>query len=103
MEKYIKDWLVAVLYSPWYWAWWYTWNKEYWEQLIFDKRIVEKVLNKEKIDEEWIKWILNLNDIYMGWLDDLEVEWIPEWTNFRIDEYDWNESIVTEEQLYFTA
>lgn len=39
----------------------------------------------------------------MGWSDDLEVEWIPEWTNFRIDEYDWNESIVTEEQLYFTA
>lgn len=94
MEKVIRDGKVAILYSPWFGAWWYTWNSEY-EELIFHPKLVEMVENgkQNEIDDEWIKENLWL-EIYCGWASDLEIEWIDEWTRFQIDEYDGSESVM---------
>ena len=95
IEKVIRDGKVAVLYSPWYWAWWYTWNSEH-KEIIFHPKLVEMVENgkQHEINEEWIKENLWLDDIYEGWVGNLRIEWIEEWARFRIDEYDGSESVM---------
>ena len=47
----------------------------------------------EKINYVENKW----PDAYTGGIEDLEVQWVPEGTEFLIDEYDGAESIVYKE------
>jgi hypothetical protein len=91
MEKVIKDGLVAVLYSPDYGAGWYTWNREY-PEMIFDPTLVMFVESGE-LDKVEAYATLKWPEAYIGGLRDLKVEWIPEGTAFKINEYDGNESI----------
>jgi hypothetical protein len=89
VEKYIKDGVVGVLYSPGFGAGWSTWNNN---DLAFDADLVKAFVDggKEAVikvaDEKY-------PDIYKGGLDDIEIEWVPQGTAFRINEYDGSESI----------
>jgi hypothetical protein len=101
-EKYIKDGLVAVLYSPGFGAGWYTWNTKY-EGLVFDKEIVEAVLadNLNLVTEICER---KYPDAYLGGARDLTVAWLDEGTLFEIREYDGSESIYEMgEQEYLCA
>lgn len=95
---------VAVLYSPGYGAGWSTWAIEHSANVVFDRRLVELVLNDErdKITEELMS-SLGYKDVYVGGANMLEIAWLKPGTHFRIDEYDGNESIVTIDNLYYTA
>jgi hypothetical protein len=102
MDKYIFNDKVAVLYSPGFGAGWYTWNQEY-PELIFSPAIV-KLVAEEKFDELQTYIELKYPEIYKGGLMDLEIEWIPVGTEFRISEYDGAESIeLKDEAGWFTA
>ncbi len=96
MDKVIRDGEVAILYSPGYGAGWYTWNYcTYGEELIFDPGLVDLVERSSGDIYEYVKnkW----PDAYTGGLDALKVEWLPVGTQFVIDDYDGNESIITKE------
>lgn len=91
IKKLSEDGMVAVLYSPGFGAGWYTWNYEY-PEILFDPAIV-KFVEKEKFDELATYVELKYPDIYKGGMQDLKVEWIPEGTLFKVNEYDGSESI----------
>jgi hypothetical protein len=91
MEKVVRDGKVAVLYSPDYGAGWYTWNKEY-PEMLFDPTVVMFVEDGD-LDKVEAYATLKWPEAYIGGLRDLKVEWIPEGTAFKINEYDGNESI----------
>jgi len=87
-NKVIRDDKVAVLYSPGYGAGWSTWDDD--KSCLFDPLIVEWVENG-KTGEIPIE---NLHELfYLGGADQLEIEWIPVGTLFRIEEYAGSESI----------
>lgn len=88
-KKLIRDGKVAVIYSPGFGAGWSTWNHEYPDcdtnaelaQCILDGGDREAVAKK------------HYPEAYFGGLGQAKVEWLPEGTNYRIDEYDGSESI----------
>ena len=95
MMKLNENGNVAVLYSPGFGAGWYTWNTAS-PELIFDPTIV-KFVEKEKWEELKVYVELKYPEIYTGGMQDLKVEWIPEGTLFKINEYDGSESIELKE------
>jgi hypothetical protein len=114
VKKEIRNGLVAVLYSPGYGAGWSTWNTMRGEilgdELLFDPSIVYMVEEMEKADDaSRSSWVDNIvaycekkyPDGYFGGAGDLTIEWIPEGTQFRIDEYDGSESIMYKENDYW--
>lgn len=109
MEKVIRDGKVAVLYSPGYGAGWSTWcyNSALIETLLFHPLIVEKVESglEREITTEWLvqQFGRDFEDVYCGGVGDLEIEWLPEGTAFRIEEYDGFETVITNQQLYYIA
>ena len=96
-KKLIRDGKVAVIYSPGFGAGWSTWNTEYPDcdtnaelaQCILDGGDREAVAKK------------HYPEAYTGGLDDARIEWLPEGTNYRIEEYDGNESIETFENVFW--
>lgn len=104
MEKYVKDGMVAVIYSPGYGAGWSTWNYEHEELLSMDKRIVERVLEVGHLTKEWLREnIPELADAYIydggvntpdNFGDRPMIEWVPEGKPFRIHEYDGYEEVI---------
>jgi len=92
-EKYVKDGKVAVLYSPGYGAGWSTWNPDE-KGLLFDRRVVAKVLSGAPVTEEFMKE-LGYTTGYYGGARDLEVAWLDEGQPFRVEEYDGAERVVT--------
>ena len=91
MHKVIKDGKVAVLVSHGYGAGWSSWAHD--TDCLFDPDIVQLVLDGASTEtilqcahEKW-------PDDYWGGVGGLTVHWIPEGTQFRIDEYDGAESI----------
>ena len=91
MNKLIEDGKVAVLYSPGFGAGWYTWNYDT-PEILFDPAIVKLVENKKWAELDTYV-TLKYPEIYKGGMTDLEVEWIPEGTLFKVNEYDGSESI----------
>jgi hypothetical protein len=91
MNKLIEDGKVAVLYSPGFGAGWYTWNYDT-PEILFDPAIVKFVENKKWAELDTYV-TLKYPEIYKGGMTDLEVEWIPEGTWFKVNEYDGSESI----------
>ena len=110
MEKVIRDGQVAVLISTGYGAGWSTWhwgdNKE---TLIFHPKLVEWVESEQPTVvaiSTILKEILGekeAEEIYLGGVEDLTIEWLPEGTKFRIEEYDGKEHIITENDLDLIA
>lgn len=106
VEKVIRDGKVAVLYSPGYGAGWSSWCRgdvpE--EFAIFDKSLVEAVERGDDAGKVGLMLTEKFGSApYMGGWSDVEIEWLPVGTQFRIDEYDGSESVVTVEKLSFTA
>ena len=101
MEKVVRDGRVAVLVSPGYGAGWSTWNDG--DNILFDPGLVNLVLAedyeaaKKYAEKRWPR-------AYLGGLEDLVVEWVDEGAQFRINEYDGYESLVSfAEDSYQTA
>ena len=96
-EKLIRDGLVAVLYTPGYGAGWSTWSDpDFAEFLLYDRRLVE--LAERAASDQEVKDLLSSlfgpdKHIYTGGWDQIEIDWMPEGTNFRINEYDGYETI----------
>lgn len=89
MEKIVRDGMVAVAVSGGFGAGWSTWNSidprdARFNQLFLDGNIDEVV---RICDEEDLG--------YVGGAGGVEIEWVPEGTKFRIDEYDGSETLVT--------
>lgn len=103
MEKVIRDGKVAVLVSPGWGAGWYSWNSH--EELLFHPKVVEMVeKGKAKdITEEWVKEETGFADVYCGGADELQIEWLPEGTAFRIEEFDGNETLRALDDLILIA
>jgi hypothetical protein len=95
VEKLVRNGKVAILYSPEYGAGWSTWNESHHtEILLFDKEIVEAVLegNKEKAAQIAKRKCDGKYFCILG-LANLEVAWLDEGTVFKIDEHDGCESV----------
>lgn len=106
IQKTVRDGKVAVLTSPGYGAGWSTWNdQQFSEILLFHPKLVEMIEagNRDNITEAWIVETLGLEDLYLGGADTLHIVWLPVGTQFRVEEYDGSESIITLEHLTFTA
>lgn len=97
MKKVVKNGNVAVLVSPGFGAGWYTWNTSH-PACLFDPDVVAAVLNSEgeaeieRLAEE--KWG---EGFYTGGADQLVVRWLPEDTEFQVEEYDGSESLSLKE------
>jgi hypothetical protein len=102
MEKVVRDGKVAVVYSPGFGAGWYTWNQEH-PELLFDPTIV-KYVEDQDLDSLRSYMGLKFPEVYVSDYNDLTVKWIPQGIEFRIDEYDGNESVVTkQDDTWFVA
>ena len=88
---------LGVLVSYGFGAGWSTWNSK---ELAYDKRIIEKWLEKVTSDEmcDYIE-SLGYSRPYMGGYADLGLEFIPRGTMFCIHEYDGAESVKTIETM----
>ena len=99
MEKIIRDGLVAVLYSPGFGAGWSTWNSQF-THCIFDPEIVRMVENED--DPYQIESFAESKygeEFYGGGANDLRIAWVPEGSEFIINEYDGSESIRLKEDI----
>ena len=110
MEKVIRDGQVAVLISSGWGAGWSTWhwgdNKE---TLIFHPKLVELV-ESEQHNANTVSAVLNelldkeeAESIYLGGVEDLTIQWLPEGIKFKIEEYDGSEYIISENDLDLTT
>lgn len=103
MEKVVRDGKVGVIYSPDYGAGWYTWNTEY-PEILFDPNLIN-FLEKDEVEKLRAYMELKYPEVFVSEHSlDLVVEWIPEGTEFKIEEYDGAESIVFKEtEAWITA
>ena len=97
MNKLIRDGQVAVLVSPGHGAGWSTWNRKY-PEILFDPAIVEFV-EHNKWEELEVYVTLKYPGIYDGGIVGLKIEWIPEGTFFRVNEYDGAETIEIQDRV----
>jgi hypothetical protein len=89
---------VAILYSSGYGAGWASWNCEHTLQIATDSRIIQYRFfgkNYSKMNfEKFMTQIIGFEIApYDGGFKSTQVEFIPEGTMFRINEYDGSESI----------
>jgi hypothetical protein len=93
VKKVIRNGQVAVLYHPTYGAGWYSWHGI--PDLIYDPLVVDMV--ESGVDPEKIYAYCNEHYTdtyhYFGGSDGLSIAWLPEGTEFRIEEYDGAETI----------
>ena len=104
MEKVIRDGKVAVLVSHGFGAGWYSWHDK--EELLYHPEIVKLVEEnkREEITEELCKKLLNTDDyICVLGVEGLSIHWIPQGTNFIIDEYNGHEKLKTVDDLTLKA
>ena len=122
MSKVIKDGEVAVLYSPGYGAGWSTWNHEYTPEILFDPVLVDLAEQNVKlfwekhgrkayyedyelfpeIEEKMIQHCAEkYPGAFLGGIDELAVKWLPVGTEFRIHEYDGNESVEVQKEMHW--
>lgn len=97
-ENGIKE--VAVLISPGFGAGWYTWGMKV--EGLFDPIIVD-FIEKGKNNSDALAAYLEKEypNNYCGGLDELRVEWVPEGSEFVIQEYDGSEALTLKEQFHW--
>jgi len=97
MHKYIRDGQVAVIISSQHGAGWSTWQRR--DDLLFEPAIVDYLLRKD-LDHllEYLK--LKYPDLknYVN-VKSLEVEWVPEGSEFIVMEYDGVETIYLKDKI----
>lgn len=98
-DRVVVDGNVAVLYSPGYGSGWSTWNRDF-QSCVFDPLIVKWVQAGKPSSnlDEMETYIYNVYgaDFYAGSnLENLEIAWVPQGTQFMVQEYDGSESIRT--------
>ena len=95
MDKVIRDGKVAVLYRHGYGAGWYTWNTEH-PAMLYDPTVV-KWVESGKPEDALARLEATLDEkyprCYLGGMRDLQIEWLPVNTFFRVTEYDGFEKI----------
>ena len=93
-DKVVRDGKVAVLVSPGFGAGWYTWNLQH-PELLFLPRVVEMVLKGDShYDiESYVNSLYEEDDVYTGGAGDLKVVWLPQGSQFQVEEYDGSESL----------
>ena len=91
MEKVIKDGMVAVLVAPGFGAGFSTWGAPI--EAIFNPTLIELV-QQEKVQEAIDFVEKNWEDVYTGGVQDLVVNWVPEGSEFIIEEYDGSETLM---------
>ena len=109
MERVVKDGKVAVCYSPGFGAGWSSWaDDELKETLIFHPAIVNMILEDKEhlINEQWL--VDNFGEEYKYvctyGAHDLVIEWVPQGSLVRINEYDGYESVeIYDTDNYFMA
>lgn len=88
---------LGVLYSPEFGS---GWSTESYEELAYDKRIVEYWLTEHPSRDDMKEFIANIGykNFYlpMCGYSDLEIAWIPKGTLFYIENYDGAETIIQE-------
>ena len=97
MEKVVRDGKVAVLYSPDFGAGWYTWNVTS-PECLFHPEIVAIVEGTAKVADRTSSIVeaagrLFGGGFYAGGACDLQICWVPEGTQFEVEEYDGSESL----------
>jgi len=103
-ERLIRDGQVAVLYSPGYGAGWSTWCHEDHQMrlaMLFDPQIADI---RDRDAPDWREQaealaLVKYPDTYIGGLADLEVQWLPVGTQFRVLEYDGFEQVEIESEI----
>ena len=107
MEKVIRDGKVAVIISAGWGAGWSTWHGH--KELIFHPKLVELVESGQHNQDNISTLLIELlsekeaEHVYLGGVEDLTIQWIPEGTKFKIEEYDGSEYIITDKMLNLTA
>ena len=91
MEKVIKDGKVGVLVSPGFGAGFSTWGAPI--EAIFNPTLIELV-QQEKVQEAVDFVEKTWEDVYTGGVQDLVVNWVPEGSEFIIEEYDGSETLM---------
>jgi hypothetical protein len=94
VEKTVKNGMVAVLVSRGYGAGWSTWCYDYdREKLMYDPTLVELV--EGNASRENLEYYVRTAypEQYTGGLDGIYVEWVPQGTRFRVNEYDGAETV----------
>jgi len=98
VKKVIRNGLVAVLYHPTYGAGWYSWHGIL--DLIYDPLVVDMVEKEQAPEKIYAYCNEHYTDTYhyFGGATRLEIAWLPEGTEFRIEEYDGAETIRLKDQ-----
>ena len=87
VNRVIRDGKVAVIVSPGYGAGWSTWGHP---NDAFDPVVVEWIEAGKPDPTPYA----GVGGPYNGGLYQAHIEWLPEGTQFRIDEYDGSETLV---------
>lgn len=91
VEKVERDGKVAVLVSPGFGAGWSTWA-DHGEAALFAPDVVAWVEAGKPPDQDVEQLFAKYG--YLGGLRDVEIEWVPKGSRFRIDEYDGSETLI---------
>jgi hypothetical protein len=101
MKMFKKDGKTAVLVSPEFGAGFSTWNNP---QMSVDFDLVEAFLSGDMNRFEYIVVEKYGENMYLGGMEGLQVQWVDEGKKFRIEEYDGLENIkFFDEEEWFTA
>jgi len=101
MKMFKKDGKTAVLVSPGFGAGFSTWNKP---EMAVDFDLVEAFLSGDMNRFEYIVVEKYGENMYLGGMKGLQVQWVDEGKKFRIEEYDGSESLeVFDETNWFIA
>jgi len=108
MKKLTKEFdegtYVAVLISPGFGAGWSTWAVHCdSDAKLFDPVIAQMIL--DGADQDDIESVARVRypDEYLGCIDNLEVRWIKQGAEFKLDEYDGFESIVYKDGIIWSV
>ena len=101
MKMFKKDGKVAVLVSPGFGAGFSTWNTP---EMAVDFDLVEAFLKEDIARFEYAVVEKYGENVYLGGMESLMVQWVDEGVKFRINEYDGSERVeVLDEQEWFMA
>jgi hypothetical protein len=95
MEKVIRDGKVGVLVSPGFGGGFSTWG--YPTEAIFDPTLIG-LIEEQSIQEAINYCEKTWPEEYSGGVEDLKVVWVPEGSEFVIEEYDGAESLMLKEE-----